>query len=536
MEKENSSTALGPTKLGTFALICVMAVGIVLRLAIVTRRLDVIDRLFVPDDTYYTLTIARSLAGGLGLTVDGVRQTNGFQPLLAFLMVPVFKVVRSPDAPLRWVLVLSTLFGLINTGLLGRIAFRMSGYPAALAASAMWAFSPLAVSTSMDGLETSLALTMSLALTELWCRARACHRTAHFFAAGLFAGLALLARVDTIFLVGLLGAWEFARGRRKGALAAALAALLVVSPWWGYSISKFKTPVPESGAAVRVQVSYHQSSYLKPFQQVGWAVGTIAGSPFFDGKRLREWLTRQPAPSLFLGIFLATLLAAAVVWLYKKGKGVEPWLILTAHGGIIALFYTFYLPALWFFRRYLHQSQAVVALVIAFVLGELWQDRTNRKAAAIALTIFGLCLAAALFQSAVWVWSDPPTTPDVSLHGAKGYREVARDVLSLVPEKAVVGAFQSGALAYYAANRFAVVNLDGVVDGEAARATRNRQLGEYARSRGITYFADWPFNYRAFLFFGGETARRAQFRVVGNARLQGLDRTVVSQVIWNPPK
>ena len=64
--------------------------GLVLRLALLARSLVVLDRLFIPDDTYYTLTIARSIAHGHGPTTDGHTLTTGFQPLLAFVMTPVF--------------------------------------------------------------------------------------------------------------------------------------------------------------------------------------------------------------------------------------------------------------------------------------------------------------------------------------------------------------------------------------------------------------------------------------------------------------
>src|SRR5512139_2518914 len=103
-------------------LVAVLAIGLTLRVLIVSRNLDVLDRLFVPDDTYYTLSIARSLANGLGPTANGVQPTNGFQPLLAFLMVPAFSLTANPDTGLRVVLILPGLMGWVNALLLGRLA------------------------------------------------------------------------------------------------------------------------------------------------------------------------------------------------------------------------------------------------------------------------------------------------------------------------------------------------------------------------------------------------------------------------------
>jgi Dolichyl-phosphate-mannose-protein mannosyltransferase len=513
-------------------LAAIIAAGLAMRLAIVFRDLDVVDRLFVPDDTYYTLSIARSIAEGLGPTANGVQPTNGFQPLLAFLMVPVYALTDNPDTGLRVVLVLAGLWGWVNALLLGRLAFRMAGWGAALAAAALWSFSPVSIATSLDGLETSLALTMSLALIELWFRANEKGTGQSYVWPGIFTGLALLARVDTVFLVGLLGLFELIRGNRKGLAVAVIVALVIVSPWWIYSTSHFSSPIPESGAAVRAQLDFHRSLYLRPSNQAAWTAGTIIGGSFFAAQSLREYLFKHPGWGSLTALALFLFYLAAIGWISRKKAGSRAWLAFTLNGMVIALFYTFYLPALWFFNRYLHQTMAAVTFVLAVLIAELWRRRQRLKIARPVLTAFSILAAYGLFQSALLIWINPPTTLDVSLHGAKGYREVARDVLRMLPEPAVLGAFQSGALTYYGRPRIAVVNLDGVVDGNAARAIRERRLGGYARSRGVTHFADWPFNYQAFRFFGGEEAARAEFEVVGQARPQGADNMVLSRIIW----
>ena len=75
--------------------------GFVLRLAVLLRPFPVVERLFVPDDTYYTLTIARSLARGDGPSTGGHVLTSGFQPLLGFLLVPVHWLVDDLDPSSR---------------------------------------------------------------------------------------------------------------------------------------------------------------------------------------------------------------------------------------------------------------------------------------------------------------------------------------------------------------------------------------------------------------------------------------------------
>ena len=60
------------------------------------------------DDGYYSLTVARNIAAGKGITIDGTTPTNGFQPLFTFLCVPLF-IVSGGDQYLsiRLVLIVS---------------------------------------------------------------------------------------------------------------------------------------------------------------------------------------------------------------------------------------------------------------------------------------------------------------------------------------------------------------------------------------------------------------------------------------------
>ena len=121
------------------AVIGVTIVGFVLRLAVLLRPIGVIDKLFVPDDTYYTLTIARSIAHGHGPTVDGHTLTSGFQALLGFLMVPVYWLTDNPDTALRIDLALLVVVDTLTIVVLAWVAYRFAGRVAAVTAAALWA-------------------------------------------------------------------------------------------------------------------------------------------------------------------------------------------------------------------------------------------------------------------------------------------------------------------------------------------------------------------------------------------------------------
>jgi hypothetical protein len=67
------------------ALVAVLALNLVVRLAVILRPLDEVDNLTIPDDAYLSLQIARNIAHGLGPWYS-TGYTSGFQPLYALAL------------------------------------------------------------------------------------------------------------------------------------------------------------------------------------------------------------------------------------------------------------------------------------------------------------------------------------------------------------------------------------------------------------------------------------------------------------------
>jgi hypothetical protein len=405
-------------------------------------------------------------------------------------------------------------------------------------ATASWALSPVAIENALGGLETSLAVLLDLAIVEAWCLIGERRTPARLALCGVLAGLCLLARIDSAFLVLMLGAFELwtavsspsnQRPRRLGQLARIVGvAVLVVAPWWGYCTLRFGGPIPESGKAVMEVVAMHAENY-DTAQAMGWAAGTILGTPFVDARDLRVLLFMRPVTgaALWIGVVAAfAMLARRTNW-----AGREPILALLAHGVAIFAFYALMLPALWFFRRYLAPTEAAAALVIAVAIARTW-ERGGRWAWP-ALAVAGIGLVFATRASTHLLTHDPPTTMDRDYHGAKGYREAVRDVLVKCPHGAILGSFQSGALSYYGYGKVQVVNLDGVVDRRAHEAVRQKRLSDYAYERGVTHLADWRLNLENFdhLSVNAHMMRERSTPIVA-ARPQGADRFILEPLHW----
>ena len=518
-------------------------IALALRLALAARSHVVVDRLFLPDDTYYTLSIARSIAHGLGPTVDGRHLTSGFQPLLAYLLVPVFATTDSPDVAVRAALGIGALADAFSTYLLGALAYRMAhasfgearGAAAGIVASALWAVSTTAIATALNGLETSLAIAAVLAALVAWSAARAGDETWRWALCGGALGLCLFARVDTAFFALAVGVVTLTRVSLRAAAATAAGAAIAIAPWWAYAIARFGSIVPESGAAVREQALVYRALGMNVRDQLAWAAGAITGPPLFDSTWLREALGSGASG---IGCAIAVLIVLALLFVALRMRSApDEMRILALYVATLVLFYSFYLPATWFFRRYLAPASVVAALGCALGIERVWSTGGSRQRAP-AVAIMLVSLSASVIGYVRLATLTPSITVDQGHHGAKGYREPARQILAMAPPNAVIGSFQSGALGWFAdGSGREVVNLDGVVDGEAARAVRERRLAAFAQARGITHLADWQFNARLFVERAGDAGvTLGALRKIGEAEPQGKNERFVLYAIDWPPK
>jgi len=67
-------------------LVMIALLGTFLRVAPALRDLDTVDRIFVPDDTYYTLAISRSLAA-CPLDTCAARSPNTASGVRTFVLI-----------------------------------------------------------------------------------------------------------------------------------------------------------------------------------------------------------------------------------------------------------------------------------------------------------------------------------------------------------------------------------------------------------------------------------------------------------------
>jgi hypothetical protein len=476
-----------------------------LRLALLARPIARLDRGFIPDDTYYTLTIARSIAHGHGPTADGTTLTSGFQPLLGFLMIPVYWVTNNLDLALRLDLFLLIVVDTLIVAILAWVAFRLAGRVAAVVAAAIWAVSPVATTMALGGLETSLALLCEIGLVAAYIWANDRSSTRRWLVVGVIAGLAVLARVDALLLVGLLTLIQFWRGPRKALVPASIAGVLTLAPWWGWCAIELGTPVPTSGTAL------HRLATYAPFSPHNLALvaGAVSGGPFGNPTALRTWLDDAPARGTVLFVALvASLLAIAFAWLRRalltcearEGADRSVGDRSNAYAAAAAMpvfavgllfFYAWF--GVWYFNtRYLAPVQIGLTLAISVFISRLARERRRRARIGFVVLAgaFGIAMGAAVVYDAAMLRGDAPSS-HLTLDAATGFRRVAREATNITPKGSVVAAYQSGALGYFGNGRITAINLDGVVDPNAPSPSVPADTLRYMQRRNVRWLAEW---------------------------------------------
>lgn len=467
------------------ALLALLAVGVLgVQLVDIVTRLAAANPAAIAfgeggDDAFYYFTVARNIAAGRGITIDGIHWSSGFQPLWAALTAVAF-LLPSDRAAFVLIYAVSLLFWVASALLVIRFVKRASSVPVDTTATAMIVLLFLCErqlnALFLNGMESGLNAALVLWLLTAF--------QAHFQTPddkadrsdvaklGLLCGLAMLARNDNVFLcgfllLGLLVQRGFAPGLRQAIPIVAIASCLVL-PWLLYTYWLIGSPIPQSGIATSQALRPNFDPY---HTQVAIAEGLIPNL-FAKAHQLVQQYERVSAVA---GVLLALILAAIV--LRPRGGIVDraSRACLLALGGFSLVAFAYYTQAsssIQFYERYFAPAKLLVLLLLFLVLVQLWHRAASRAVAMVALVVVALAAAAtsarqtALNVGLPWKGHFGQVTYEI------GQSPYARSCLK-------IGMMESGRTAFLYPDR--VVNLDGKVNVEALVAMRAGTLLDYIK-------------------------------------------------------
>ncbi|OGC91352.1 MAG: hypothetical protein A2W25_09245 [candidate division Zixibacteria bacterium RBG_16_53_22] len=473
-----------------FTLPILLALNFLIRFLGAVRPLKVIDGHTIPDDAYICLTIARNIARGLG-PLYGFDFTNGFQPLYVFLMTPVFWLFPGDyAAPVHAGLIVGVLFDTVTLYLIYKlVAGQSKSQATAILISLAWILAFSVIRTTLNGMETAISMFFIVLAYYYFQRFRDSltdmANLRHGFVIGIILGLAMLARIDNVFLAAILLPAIFMIGVRQAGgfarpiqitLAIVLGMGLIYLPWIIYQYYYTGSIIPSSGMAVRhitlaaYEDSFTTTNFLIATTRMGLAAIVKDNNPI---------------------IILTAVLCIGLMTIGKRGAfrlllgQIKRHNIMLAFSLSLFMAYIFYIFGFWYFRRYLYPVTFLLLLYLASAIDIFLSSLTNERKARISGIMIAVFLVTALLLSptAKIIYWDNETEPI-------GYMNLGIWARSNFADSTVVGGCQTGALGYFADN-LKVVNLDGVVNKRCYDALSQKQAMAYIREAGIEYFIDW---------------------------------------------
>ncbi len=467
-------------------------VGLIVRAAPLANRGGRLLWQFPTEDGYITLTIARNMALGKGMsTADGTMPTNGTQPLCTFLWSLAYRAVGGDKvAGVAAVLVLSIIIGVLTAWALFRLGRRVldddpRATAAAALAAAIWFASPLSLPHTMNGLETCANALLVLLCVHAFIApsrdARGHWSFARCFGMGALFGVAFWVRNDACLLVlaacaarslqELPAGWLVVRRRVMETLVMGATALAVACPWLIYNYTHFGSIVPTSGIAESSFSRLGKNLPVVPIRLCEYALGLTSFHRAIAVERV----------AILMCTLLVLMMAVVVVrFVVRKGSPIARTFLWIVGGYALALgaFYGVYFAAGYFLDRFLFPLSVFFALLWARAALRAWDFLNERR-------LVWLAGVAMLAVFAVVVVLHVKAYRLGTLHL---YSQNVNWVQTNVPDDVWVAAMQSGTLGYF---HDRTINLDGKVNPEALRARLRNRLPRYAVSTEAQYIVDW---------------------------------------------
>ncbi len=460
---------------------------------------SVVNTWFRSDDSFYYFQVARNIVSGHDSSFDQITRTNGFQPLWMMVLIPVFRLSAVDLVlPLRITLVISSLFHFGAAAML-LLLIRRAGINIVAGMSALMLFllSPLWNFYVANGSEMAANLfTVSLFVYLLVTTLEKGPDTSwkRLSMLGAVAALVVLARLDNVFLVGLVtaymcwwllgrqgGAWR----RRMGLLLHFLAPLvLIVSSYLLFNQLYYGGLFPVSGQIKMYWYSIGGSVFGPPPEAGLEALRALFGP---STHRIMSGPTENIFTFLSLDSRAYIIFGAGgvllVLGLLQSRAGFRSVLALlfiasVLHTGFFGVV-GYIEPAPWYWVT----EYVTVMLLAALAFQGIFTIVRGTR---------GYWLASVLIPIFVLLFLGPGYLKDVtqdfdfSLSKTPRYIEYAELLEKSTPENAIIGTPNAGGVGYFTNRR--VVNIDGLSNSNDFLASlKEREGHQYLKQIGVEY-------------------------------------------------
>lgn len=444
------------------------------------------------DDSFITMQVAKNVAHLAKFSFDGASLTTGVAPLWTYIIaIPQF--ADSKEVAVKATLLLSTAFGAACSYVVYRIGAALTDdrWIAAMAAL-LTALMPVQFFNAMNGMETSFFSLMILLALGGASGALRFARSAWARGAwtGLFLGIAILTRADSVFAIAAIGAWKLwtwyaepkkRRDTTREAIAIGVmvvAALTIFLAWqWAQTGSAF----PDNQVGRRaIALEDHGFDFAR------FALVPYLKISFWNVFQLESLWT------LATGSTLLSLLALAWACAKERTSAVARATVLyvALFAGALC-FYQWYFPDFhgW---RYINAGSHLALLFAVLFIAQVFTGKFRHATLAAGCVVL---LALSWYRYADTI-SHYPAFKEM---GISGQSDVAVQdtfwaaidwVKTNVPEDATIALRDHGRMAFFTDRK--IQDLAGILDADVLTARAEHRAGEYVAATGNATYAFLP--------------------------------------------
>jgi hypothetical protein len=451
----------------------VAAAGLIIRLALAWMPVETLIVYTLPDDAFIYFVIARNIGSGLGATFDGFQSTNGFHPLWALLIAPIFRFVIDPDLAVH----LALSFGAIcdvAAGVLGAYSasrLTQNDSVAPLLTLSLYAFNPRALQESVNGLETGLAMLALAGCVAVWVGMTASPQNRGRAAAfGALAGLTFLARSDLAIIVAILFGVLLFKRRWEDAVLAGVVAVGVAAPWLVWSQLRVGTIIQSSGVAIPSLAAYRIATSTDSAQLWNTFLFPIINYSF-------RYSFIYPGVAMLAALIGLVFLRWPTYPRITSNRTISWLLVLPLIGALAIVFvHTFvrWYPRGWYFVPLAWACALVAGPILARALTVPIGQRYGRW----VLALLGFVIVA----QGIRMLGEPEYPAQTDMRAGADW------LVANTSNDETIGAFNAGIYSYYSDRT--ILSLDGLVDWGAIEARQEKRLLDYFLARGGTLIID----------------------------------------------
>ena len=473
----------------------IIIVGLIIRVFVSWQDFATLFQKCVVDDALFYLNISKHIAEGKGATFDGFILTNGFHPVYALILVPLFWLFpNNPDLTFHLALTICSIFNVLTGVVIHFTTKNIAGRNAGLIASFLWIFNPYVILISLNGVEVSVAcFFLSLCIYKfVKMRKIDSYSSRDIILLGVLSATAILGRVDAVFLLMAITFFIFyAVYKKEEKIIPSIAqpalfcgvVFAVLAPWFYWNLYHFGTIRQISGVTLP-NISHNM--YLMKYK-------TYFSFAFilYELNYLKLWILstlKYSGGVLFFCVLFAVFIFVGrehliqnIRKLLAQMKYIDFAILST---GILVSFYSLYF---WGWHRpwYYLSVMLVVTICTGIIMENILLHLTVSNSAGPmnkkrdATLYLALLFYFSLQGNQIWMKGLFPFQ--------KQLYESAVWMNENTEKDATIGAISSGSYGYFTHR---AIDLLGVVNNEAYRAIKAKKIFAYMKKKNIKYLVD----------------------------------------------